>query len=115
MNHDPPKESDWKTFRHLVPELRERWLRARNGELAAILRDEGRTPTEQFWEVEERTAEIARTLRECLDGHNRSKMTWFMVLMWSHGMLTAEDLGGFSDELREWLTTEFPAPAKGSR
>lgn len=37
---DKPKESDWKTFRKLVPELRERYLRQRNAELNAILHDE---------------------------------------------------------------------------
>jgi hypothetical protein len=49
-----PKESDWKTFRKIVPELRERYLTEKNKEIVAIFMDEGRTPTERFWDARER-------------------------------------------------------------
>jgi hypothetical protein len=98
--HDKPKESDWKTFRKIVPELRERYLRRRNAELLAILQDESLTPTEQFWTVQERARKEAKILRECLDGHSRSKMLMFMIVMRRHKMLTDEDLKQFSSELQ---------------
>ena len=47
-----PKESDWKTFRKMLPELRERYLAEKNKEIVSIFMDEGRTPTERFWEPE---------------------------------------------------------------
>ena len=49
-----PKESDWKTFRKMVPELRERYLTEKNKEIVAIFMDEARTPTERFWGARER-------------------------------------------------------------
>lgn len=100
---DKPKESDWKVFRDIVPELRERYLRGRNAELAALLGDDSLSPTEQFWNVEKRARDIARILRECLDGHSRSKMVSFMKLMHKHDMLTAADLERFSLDLREMI------------
>ena len=99
--HDRPKESDWKAFRAMVPDLRERYLRARNEELTSILNDSARSPTERFWDVKERTQAIAKILRDCLDGHSRSKMELFIMVMFNHGMMTADDLGAFSSELRE--------------
>lgn len=95
-----PKESDWKSFRRLVPELRERYLEKVNGALIDILQSEGTTPTERFWEAEERIEKESKILRECLDGHSRSKMERFMVMMCLHGMMGEEDLSVFSDELR---------------
>lgn len=99
--NDKPQENDWNVFRDLVPELRERFLRGRNEELGGILRDDSRTPTERFREVEAKTKEIARILRDCLDGFSRSKMVLSMIVMRGHGMLKDEDLAGFSEEVRE--------------
>lgn len=44
-------KSDWKTFQSMVPELRERYLTEKNKEIVAIFMDEGRTPTERFWDA----------------------------------------------------------------
>lgn len=99
--HDKPLESDWKTFRRMVPELRERYLDGRNTELARILEDEKLSPTERFWALDERAGEIAKVLLQCLDGHSRSKMRLFMILMVRHGMMAERDLEEFSEELRE--------------
>jgi hypothetical protein len=103
MKHDRPSESDWKKFRTIVPELRERYLRERNSELGAILRDESSTPTNQFWAASERIEEIGKILRMCLDGHSRSKMVYYLMAMYRHQMLTEEDLDGFSEEVLERL------------
>jgi len=100
MKHDQPSESDWKKFRMIVPELRERYLRKRNSEIIVILRDESSTPTNIFWTASERIEEIGRILRSCLDGHTRSTMMNYLMIMCRHQMLTEEDLGGFSEEVR---------------
>lgn len=99
--HDKPKESDWKAFRAMAPDLRERYLRDRNEELRTILSDDDRSPTERFWDAEERVREIAKTLRDCLDGHSRSKMEFFIMVMITNGMMTTDDLDAFSAEVRE--------------
>jgi hypothetical protein len=103
MKHDLPSETDWKKFRMIVPELRERYLRQRNSELSAILRDESSSPTNQFWTASGRIEEIGKILRSCLDGHSRSTMMNFLMIMYRHQMLTEEDLDGFSEEFRRRL------------
>ena len=49
MIDEKPNESDWKTFRKIVPELRERYLRNVNPELKALLQNPKLSPTEQCW------------------------------------------------------------------
>lgn len=98
-----PLESDWKTFRKHVPEWRERYLAEKNPEIVAVLSDESKTPTERFWDAHERMKEEARTLVECLDGHSRSKMEWYLSLMHRHGLIRDGDLEVFSEGLREHI------------
>jgi hypothetical protein len=98
-NH--PKESDWKQFRKLVPGLRERYLEKVNQQVAALLADAERTPTERFWDVQERIEKEEGVLRACFDDHRRSKMIFAMAAMQSRGVLNDNDLEGFSEELRE--------------
>ena len=92
------KERDWKAFRKMVPELRERYLERHNEALKEILKNDSATPTEKFWVVEKRVNKEARILRQCLDGHSRSRMLEFMRRMYSYEMLTDLDLKGFSAE-----------------
>ena len=101
--HEKPKESDWKAFRKLVPEMRERYLQARIEDFSSVLHNEGLNATEKFWELEERSSDISKILRKCLDGHSRSKMDLFIGLMLRHGLMTQDDLSVFSSELREQM------------
>jgi len=96
-----PLESDWKTYREHVSAWRERYLEKKNQEIVAILEDEGRTPTERFWEARRAMDEEAEILTDCLEGHSRSKMYWNLVLMRGHDLILDEDLNAFSHELRE--------------
>jgi hypothetical protein len=43
----------------------------------------------------------AKILRKCLDGHSRSKMWLYLVLMREAGMLKRDDLATFSTELQQ--------------
>ena len=88
-------------FRSMVPELREQYLRVRNQELAATLSDVELSQTDRFWITEEQVGKVAKVLRACLDGHSRSKMEFYMMVMLTHGMMTTDDLANFSDEVRE--------------
>ena len=99
-------ESDWKKFRDMVPRLRERFLVERNAHIARLLTDSKKSETERFWEAEEEARKVARTLRDCLDGHSRSKMTYFLYAMRAAGMLRKEDLVDFSQELQMQIFDE---------
>ena len=92
--------SDWKTFRRCVPEWRERYLRLRNEELVGLLSDEAHMPAERFWQAKERMDEEARVLRSCLDGHSKGKVTWYLCLMYGHGMIEDGDLDEFTEGLQ---------------
>ncbi|MFQ5544327.1 MAG: hypothetical protein ACE5HS_23195, partial [bacterium] len=105
-----PKESDWKTFRNRVPEWRERYLRKKNKEIIRILTDENKTPTEQFWEAKEKMEKEAKVLVDCLDGHSRSKMHWYLFLMYCHELIEDSDLVEFSGELRENILASSKGP-----
>ena len=100
-------KSDWKTFSKRVPEWRERYLNGKNTEIVAILTDESRTPTEQFWDAKERMEKEARILTDCLDGHSKSSMFTYILVMFRHKLILEADLSEFSDELREQIMTFF--------
>jgi hypothetical protein len=102
-----PKESDWKQFRSMIGFLKERYLKEKNQQLAEILTDTERTPTNQFWDAFEEMKKEKKILEDCLDGHSRSGMDISMLLMLRYGMLKEEDMKGFSEELQEQLTTHL--------
>jgi hypothetical protein len=100
MKDMPNEESDWKRFRRIVPALRERYLREQTAELGALLQRPAMTPTENFWATSDRVDKVKRVLTSCLDDHKRSRLRESLMLMVRHGMMTEEDLEGFSEELQ---------------
>lgn len=99
MNQSP-KESAWKQFSRMTADLRERYLKEKNRELAGILTDPAKTPTEQFWCAFEKMSEERKILRDCLDHHSRSRMFMSMACMRRYGMIGEEDLKLFSTALQ---------------
>ena len=101
-------ESDWKKFRDMVVELRERYLAERNPRIIRVLSDSKKSETERFWDAFHLMEKEAKTLVRCLDGHSRSSMQIYMASMLHAGMLKEEDLHVFSDEVREQLSFAIP-------
>jgi NADH:ubiquinone oxidoreductase subunit D len=100
-------ESDWREFRDMVPKLRERYLADRNARVAAILTNSEKNETDRFWLAMEEMEREARVLRQCLDGHSRSKMWLYMLTMIRAGMLRREDLKVYSEELQKEVASAF--------
>jgi len=96
-------ESDWKTFRRIVHEWRERYITRINKKLVHILSHPKETQTETFWDTKKKTDKSAKILRDCLDGHSRSRMTRYIIVMINYGMITLDDLNEFSTELQEHM------------
>ena len=96
-----PRESDWKVFRDMLPELREKYLKKKNKEIERILNDRERNETERFWDAEERIKKEVEILRECLDDYSRSKMGMKVMLMCRYGMLEKNDLEKFSEDFQK--------------
>ena len=101
-------ESDWRKFRDMVPKLRERYLAERNAHIVGTLTDPNKKETERFWDSFEMMEKEAEVLRQCLDGHSRSKLWLFMISMLRVGMLKREDLSQFSEVLQRELAHEMP-------
>jgi len=96
-------ESDWKKFSAMVPMLRERYLATQNARIARLLADPKKNETERFWDALDEMKKEAQTLKTCLDGHSRSEMLFFLVLMRKVGMVKKEDLADFSEDLQKQL------------
>ena len=101
MQGEQPLESDWKAFRALVPICRDRYLAKVNERVEGLLSAGSGTPTERFWNAQEEIEKEVGILESCLDGHSRSKMGPYAGLMYRYGMISDEDLKGFSTEFAE--------------
>ncbi len=93
----------WKVFRKLVPDLRERYLQNINIKIKELSLAEGETETERFWNVQRFVKKEKKILEDCLDGHSRSTLIDFMLIMYRYGMLKKEDLSKFSKEFQDYF------------
>lgn len=107
------RESDWKLFRKHAPEWRERYLEKKNREIINTLTQDGKTPTELFWETRDMMEKESRTLVDCFDGHSRSKLYWFITLMYDRDVIDSDDLNGFSDDFRQELKRAIGDDTRG--
>jgi hypothetical protein len=94
-------ESDWKKYSAKVDAWRDRYLAGRNARIIRMLTDSKKSETERFWDALAAMEKEAKTLRQCLDPHSRSKMWMHLVMMRNVGMITKEDLAEFSEELQK--------------
>ena len=92
-------ESDWKLFRAKLPGWQEAYMEKLNHEYAALLAGAGKA-SDKFWELEkrinmdkQRTGVVARM--------SRSYMYHNILALLADGVITLEDLDGFSEDLRE--------------
>ena len=94
-------ESDWRLFRKRLAEWQENHMEALIEEYAAIIAGSG-AASKKFWALEKRinadkhqTGVIARM--------SRSNMVPIINNLLLEGVITLDDLDGFSEELREQL------------
>lgn len=87
----------------MISKLRERHLSRHNARVARILTDARKSETDRFWDAMDEMEKEAKILRQCLDGHSRSKLGSYMEVMIRDGLLTREDLGQFSTETQAAL------------
>jgi len=100
-------ESDWRKFSDMVPKLRERYLAERNARIIRMLTNPEKSETERFWDAMKEMEREAKVLRQCLDGHSRSKMWLYILTMIRVGMLRKEDMEAFSEELQKEVAYAF--------
>lgn len=93
------KESDWKLFRKRVPGWQEAWMDKLNREYIALLESEGQ-PSDKFWELEKRIRRDRQSVGVVID-MRRSMMTVGIMRLLGDGVISLDDLDGFSEELVE--------------
>ena len=96
MNHY--SEKDWKLFRQKLPQWQENHMEKLCGEYLEILRKDTQ-PSERFWELEKRIKEDKHHL-ELRARMSRSNLKINIIGLIREGMITLDDLAGFSDELQ---------------
>ena len=84
-------EKDWKLFRSRIPD----WQEALSGE---------GNPSDKFWALEERIRQDKKDSGVQAE-MSRSNMKFILMDLLDEGAITAEDLDGFSDDLRDSLLT----------
>lgn len=92
-------ESDWRVFRQKLAEWQEKHMESLLKEYAALLAGTG-TASDKFWALEKRIN--ADKHQTGVVAHiNRSNMYLNIINLLSEGVITLDDLDGFSDDLQE--------------
>ena len=91
-------EKDWKLFRQKLPQWQERYIEELCEEYVEILKSNIQ-PSDRFWDLDKRIQEDKKHL-ELRGRMSRSNMELNIIGLIREGVITLDDLVGFSDELK---------------
>ena len=94
-------ESDWKLFRKRLPDWQERHMEKLLREYATVIHGDGNAST-KFWTLEKRLRTDVKHAGVCVET-SRSLMIIVLLRLVKETVISAEDLDGFSDELKQRL------------
>ena len=94
-------EQDWKLFRQKLPFWQEGYMDRLNQEYIRLLSGEG-LASEKFWELEKRIRRDQKSPGVMVD-MRRSQMYSNLLSLLINGIISEDDLDGFSEELLEAL------------
>jgi hypothetical protein len=97
------KESDWKVLRQLHPIALERFCRHVLDEIQGITSDTSRDSHARYLAVFDLLRRRDRELANAFDDMRWSRAFVRLLNIQSHGLLTEDELGRFSPEVRESL------------
>ena len=92
-------KKDWKLFRERISGWQETYMEKLTKEYIDILSSD-KIASEKFWELEGRI-KMDKRRPGVLIQLRKSEMIYHIVMLIRDGAITVEDLGGFSDELKE--------------
>lgn len=98
------KESDWKRFKLLRQIALERFCERVLLDVGRIGTDAGKSQHERYLDVYRLIQDRDEDLGRAFNGLSRSKAVIQIVQIRSLGLLTEEELAGFSEELRSILS-----------
>jgi len=94
-------KADWKLFRERIPGWQEAYMEKLNREYVELLsRDE--PASKKFWTLEERIRVDKNTPGVRLQ-LKKSETDWNLVALMREKVITAADLDGFSEDLKEYV------------
>jgi hypothetical protein len=99
MSHFP--ESDWRHFKAVHDAALERFSRRTVQACANILRDESRAAHDRFLDLHYRVRERDRQIEATFGDSRRSAAFRQIVAMYRLGLITEDELGGFTQDTRE--------------
>lgn len=96
-----PAERDWKLFRKKLPKWQEDFMNRLNKEYMEILSQEGKNPSDIFWELDGRIKHDKRLTGVVIHDMSRSNMYGHIIELLQEEALTLDDLSDFSEDLQE--------------
>ena len=96
-------EKDWKLFRKKLPGWQEDCMNRLNKEYMIILSQEGKNPSDIFWELEGRIKRDKKLTGVVARDMSRSNMDELLMDLLREEAIALEDLSDFSEELQERL------------
>lgn len=90
-------KSDWKRYREKVPEWQERYMERLIKEYIALLSGPGKA-SDYFWELEKRIKQDKKSPGVIIE-MKRSSAIWDIAAFVGHGIITMDELDGFSEDL----------------
>ena len=99
------QESDWQLFRKRLPDWQEHHMEKLLREYASVINGDGNAST-KFWTLEKRLRTDVKHAGVCVE-ISRSSMLLVLLRLLGETVISAEDLDGFSDELKQRLAPVF--------
>jgi hypothetical protein len=94
-------EKDWKLLRHLAPIALDRYCARVLEDVARITAAPGKTSHERYIKIYKLMRDRDRDLAFAFDDHRRSTAMTKLARIQVLGLLTEDELRGFSEETRE--------------
>ncbi len=102
MNNQGLNEKDWQLFRNKIGDWQEAYMDKLNKEYVELLNSNMRA-SEKFWKLEERINKDKHSVG-VIAKMSRSNLYSNLIGLLNDGVITLNDLDGFSKDLRERLT-----------
>lgn len=90
-------KSDWKLYREKVPEWQEHYMERLTKEYIALLSGPGNA-SDHFWELEKRIKQDKKSPGVIIE-MRKSSAIWDIVAFVGRGIITMDELDGFSEDL----------------
>lgn len=93
-------EKDWRLFRKKLPEWQENCMNRLNKEYMEILSQEGKNPSDIFWELDSRMKHDKKLTGVVARDMSRSQMNLHLLDLLRENTITLDDISDFSEDLQ---------------